>query len=409
MSWNTRPAVLAANKRAMAAVVAAITGIWGMPAVAAAQAAAPAPKIALSQEEWDFGKVWHQEFPTVTLVIRNQGTAELKITRIKPTCGCTAAQPSRTAIPAGETAEVKIQVDTNGKQGDFKSEVHVHSNDPGREDAVLKIRGFIKRAVTRTPLGGLVIRTLEGRPGQTGKVTLKNEMVPEQMRVQVKSCSIAGLNIEVKEITPALEFELVATTTSEMPLGSTEGTVMVTTGLSRDAQLVVPVAVRVLGSVDSVPPAMLVNVDSVARPGPRTVSLQFYKSDQHRIVSASCARADVKVSIDQPRGPGLLAQLNPAPKVIQDARVSLPPLNTIPKEGIVITFTTNDPETPLVEVLITTDNNAFQARLHGTRPRPRGAAHSGATPATSAPAAAVPAASAPAGAVPAYGEDEDEQ
>jgi hypothetical protein len=372
--------------------VAFALAAWGLVGTAWGQESASAPKIVLSQDEWDFGQVWHQELPTFNLVIRNAGNAELRIARVKPTCGCTAAQPSRTVIPAGQSAELRVQVDTNGKQGSFTSEVHIHTNDPAREDAVLNIKGFIKRAVTRTPLGGLVIRTRDGRPGQTGKVQLKNEMAPEQMKVQVRSCSVAGVNIEVKEIAPALVYELVATTTAEMPLGSTEGTVMITTGLSREGNMAIPVAVRVVASVEAVPAAMLVNVDSEARPGPRTVSLQFYNSDQHRITGASCPRPDVKVTIGPLRPPGALAGMNPAPKVLQDAQVSMPPLSAIPKEGFVVTFETSDPETPQVELLVTIDNNAFQAALHSPRRRVPAKTHPGTAPAATAPAATAPAA-----------------
>lgn len=43
----------------------------------------PAPKIVLSPESWDFGEAWHGEEPTTTLTIKNEGNADLKLTRVK--------------------------------------------------------------------------------------------------------------------------------------------------------------------------------------------------------------------------------------------------------------------------------------------------------------------------------------
>jgi len=63
-----------------------LTGVAGvallLSGVAWAQEAR-APKLALSQESWDFGAMWHGENPQLTLVLKNEGNADLNLTRVK--------------------------------------------------------------------------------------------------------------------------------------------------------------------------------------------------------------------------------------------------------------------------------------------------------------------------------------
>ncbi len=44
---------------------------------------APAPKLVLSMDKWDFGEVWHPQVQRTTLTIKNEGNADLRLTRVK--------------------------------------------------------------------------------------------------------------------------------------------------------------------------------------------------------------------------------------------------------------------------------------------------------------------------------------
>ncbi|MCK4341820.1 MAG: hypothetical protein KAY37_08875 [Phycisphaerae bacterium] len=44
-----------------------------------------APRLVLSQPEWNFGQVWQDERPSFTLVVKNEGPAELKILEVRST------------------------------------------------------------------------------------------------------------------------------------------------------------------------------------------------------------------------------------------------------------------------------------------------------------------------------------
>jgi hypothetical protein len=138
-----------------------------------ALAPAAGPKLVLSQDSWDFGSVWHPESPSLTLTVKNEGAAELKISNVRTTCGCTLVESGRKEVPPGQSTELKIRYNTQGKQDRVSSSVIIESNDPARPKLTFHITGFVKRVIRRTPLGGLVIRTLDPSPGQTGTVRLE--------------------------------------------------------------------------------------------------------------------------------------------------------------------------------------------------------------------------------------------
>lgn len=336
--------------------------VWGLACVADGQQNAT-PRIVLSQEAWDFGTVWQEARPAFTLTVRNDGGAELQLTDVKSTCGCTVVEPGRNALPPGQATEIRVTYDTQGKQGHVESKVIITSNDPARPKVEFNIKGFVKRAVTATPQGGLVIRTLDTKPGQTGKVRLENQM-EEPMRVQLKRSSVPQVDLEVKEITPGSVYEVIGRTNREMRPGITRGTIQLSTGLSREPMLTVHVQVLVLSRVDPVPPVILVTKDMQA-PGQRVVSLQYYGTSNFHVTGAACKHPGVTVSLDPPQPPGPLAALSPAPTALVQARVNIPPFSQIPPEGAVVAFTTDDPGCPHVEVLVTTDKAAYELKMYG--------------------------------------------
>ncbi len=335
--------------------------------VAAAQPAA-SPKLVLSQPSWDFGQVWEEEIQNLVLTLKNEGGAELVITEVRTTCGCTVAQPEKRNLMPGESTTVKVHFDGRGKQGDVGSKVIITSNDPAQPETNFTIKGFVKRAVKRTPLGGLVIRTLDRSPGQTGAVRLENTL-PEQMKLEVVSNSVPLVDIEIKEVAPGVAYDVVARTSKELKPGIIRGEVTVTTGLSREKSISVPVRIQVLDKVEPVPAAILLRPND--KPVERTVSLQYYGSggfQEFRVTEVKVSHPDLaKVTLGPTKAPeAWMTQMKPPITATLDARVSLPEGARIPAGGIRLEFVTNDPDVPTVEVIATTDKSVFEKRMYGT-------------------------------------------
>lgn len=94
----------------------------------------PQPRILVSEEEWDFGKVIQGEKPTHIFIVKNEGEGDLIIEGVKESCACIEASISTNRIKPGESAELKVSYDTTDYVGKDEKHIHIYSNDPQEPD-----------------------------------------------------------------------------------------------------------------------------------------------------------------------------------------------------------------------------------------------------------------------------------
>ncbi len=109
----------------------------------------PKPRILVSEEEWDFGKVTQGEKPTHIFIVKNGGEGDLIIEGVKESCPCIEASISTTLIKPGESAELKVTYDTTDYMGKDEKHVHIYSNDPQESDK--KINLYVEIEVFQIP------------------------------------------------------------------------------------------------------------------------------------------------------------------------------------------------------------------------------------------------------------------
>ncbi len=90
----------------------------------------PKPRILVSEEEWDFGKVIQGEKPTHIFIVKNGGEGDLIIESLKESCACIEVSISTTRIQPGGSAELKVTYDTTDYVGKDEKHIHIYSNDP---------------------------------------------------------------------------------------------------------------------------------------------------------------------------------------------------------------------------------------------------------------------------------------
>jgi len=88
------------------------------------------PKMSLSEEEWNFGKIKENEKANHIFTITNTGGEELVISRVRASCGCTATMLSSDHILPGKSAELKTTFNPSGYKGEVKKTIYIESNDP---------------------------------------------------------------------------------------------------------------------------------------------------------------------------------------------------------------------------------------------------------------------------------------
>ena len=109
----------------------------------------PQPRILVSEQEWDFGKVIQGEKPTHIFIVKNGGEGDLIIEGVKESCPCIEASISTTRIKPGESAELKVSYDTTDYVGKDEKHIHIYSNDPQVPDA--RINLYVETEVFQIP------------------------------------------------------------------------------------------------------------------------------------------------------------------------------------------------------------------------------------------------------------------
>ncbi len=88
------------------------------------------PKISAPEASFDFGEIVEGELVTHNFVITNEGDENLIISKVRASCGCTAAKPEKNELAPGESTSINVQFNSTHRSGLQKKHVYVFSNDP---------------------------------------------------------------------------------------------------------------------------------------------------------------------------------------------------------------------------------------------------------------------------------------
>src|SRR5579863_9945844 len=75
------------------------------------------PKAEVTEPTYNFGTVLSGPPINHVFMIKNAGSGPLKITKVLPSCGCTAAKPSKNILAPGEVSTIAATVDTKFERG----------------------------------------------------------------------------------------------------------------------------------------------------------------------------------------------------------------------------------------------------------------------------------------------------
>ena len=111
------------------------------------------PKIQFDQTTYDFGQI-HEEGGKVTARFNftNVGTEDLILKSVRPGCGCTAANYTKTAVAPGQRGFIDATYNPANRPGSFNKNIKVTTNEPEMEvEKPSPHMIFIKGNVTPKP------------------------------------------------------------------------------------------------------------------------------------------------------------------------------------------------------------------------------------------------------------------
>lgn len=101
------------------------------------------PKIEFAETSYDFGTASQATQVKHTFKFSNVGTDTLKITRVKTSCGCTAAESSKIIAPQ-EGGQITVTYSTGSHRGKVTKTVYVFSNDVEAPQRKISIHGIVE-------------------------------------------------------------------------------------------------------------------------------------------------------------------------------------------------------------------------------------------------------------------------
>jgi hypothetical protein len=113
----------------------------------------PTTTIQYEQEKFNFGTCDEGEVVKHMFKFKNTGSEPLIISNAKGSCGCTVPTWPKEPVPAGATAEIKVEFNSKGKPGPQSKRVTVTANTIPTE-TFLEISGEVHGKEQPTAKGG---------------------------------------------------------------------------------------------------------------------------------------------------------------------------------------------------------------------------------------------------------------
>ena len=113
---------------------------------------ADGPQIEFSETEFDFGTAPQETEVKHTFIFKNVGTDTLKISEVKTSCGCTAAESSKIILPQ-KNGQIDVVYTTGHSIGQVSKTVFIYSNSVDSPYSSVSIRGMVKGKTPKTNEG----------------------------------------------------------------------------------------------------------------------------------------------------------------------------------------------------------------------------------------------------------------
>ncbi len=174
------------------------------------------PKITIiGGDTQDWGKVKPKDDPLkATVKIKNEGTEMLKITDVRPGCGCTTAPLDKKELNPGEIASMDVTLKLGATSGLMTKSITISSNDPQNATKVLYLKADVVRPIQILPTQYLSFGEMTVGTKSEAKLSIRNTSTQDIVLSDFETVAGITLNLTKATTIPAGgEVELIAKVT----------------------------------------------------------------------------------------------------------------------------------------------------------------------------------------------------
>lgn len=121
------------------------------------------PLAVVDNPVYDFGVLDEHAKGSHEFIIRNEGTAPLRIEQGSTTCRCTTSLVDQKTLEPGQQTTVVVEFDLKGFSGPYSQSATIFTNDPRHPRIVLIIRGKVVKAIQAVPSELVLTRVPSGQ------------------------------------------------------------------------------------------------------------------------------------------------------------------------------------------------------------------------------------------------------
>jgi Protein of unknown function (DUF1573) len=333
-------------KRHAVAVILALCAVsLLLQAPAFADAEAGKPKAVAPEPVKDMGMVPKGEKIVHDFLIRNEGTAPLEITEVRPACGCTVASFDKTVAP-GQLGKIHVVIDSDTFAGPIAKGVTAFTNDVENPQIELTVKANVQPLIRVEPgYARYVIVQGEEKEGTIVQTLWASDDAP--MEVTGVQSPYPFLKVSYHEAKPdemlpegkGRQWKVEMTLDRDAPVGALGDFVRVTTTHPKQKLVEIPISGFVRPVIAVTPPVADFGRIELKEPQVRSLVIRAFSTEPIKVTSIE---GNIK---------GLEAKLEPRKEGREyDVRLTLTPeIAKGPFSGK-LTIHTDSPKKPLIEV-----------------------------------------------------------
>jgi hypothetical protein len=158
----------------------------------------------------DWGKVPASKDPLkANLKLKNVGNQPLKISEVKPGCGCTTAPLDKKYLKPGEIATVNVGLSPGSAAGELIKGLTITSNDPKVPVKAITLKAYILRPIQVLPQPYIAFPQANVGTTAEASMILKNTTERAITITQFVSSKGITVNSKVKKIAPGAQISVI--------------------------------------------------------------------------------------------------------------------------------------------------------------------------------------------------------
>ena len=270
------------------------------------------PGIHFASDKYTYGTIEEGKIVHHTFEFTNTGTADLIITAVRPTCGCTVAGDYDKEVKPGENGKIPITLDTSGFDGYLAKTIKVITNIPGDSNYfILTMEGTVKVSVDVSPRK-LDFGNIEGerRVPLEGTITISNrlsdpftitDVIDVTDDLTIPNVTASKDNVETKMETLKAGFVYALTITVKPPFkhGQVIGIIQIKTDSTIVPEINTQFSYSTEPLVKAFPNPLFVDKDEIAKGREQLLNIVCEPGYDMRIGDLSVNNNEVKVIVQE--------------------------------------------------------------------------------------------------------------